>query len=575
MNLRSFYVALSAVVIGSLLVAVVGFAWLAAQSPLSVLQGGERTDPEAAVFVPKQSPLVVSLLVNPDRLEALRIAIAPPEFRRRARKELEQFKQGILTERQLNYATDIRPWLGDEITLAVTTPDLDRDASNGLQPGYLLALEAQDGERARDFLQLFWQKQAIAGSDLIFEPFAGVKLIYGRAKGRALTDSSEPNGKLVRTLSTAVVGDRYVLFANSPKVLREAINNVQAPGLNLSSSKEYQTALERLPDRTFGLLYLNLPPLGQWLTPGRSAPKDAPETPSPFDRMIAGLQLNRHGVLADTSWLVAPEQELVPSQPSLTRPVAALQFIPEGTPVLVAGTHLPQIWEDLNQNLAEIPLLAELWQQALSPLEAQWGVPLSGDLLDWVERGFALGLMPQSSKGQDWVFVAEHTDATQPALERLDAIAQGQGLSIGPVPLNGQQTYTWTQLSAAEGRSRRKDRPQLEAEVRGVHAQVRNHEIFATSLDAIRQALPTPEHALIDQPDFQQAIAPIASQNDGYFYVDWQAIQPLLEKQIPLLKLAELSARPLFDHVRSFTLSSFGGDRQSRHGALFIRLSDR
>jgi len=30
------------------------------------------------------------------------------------------------------------------------------------------------------------------------------------------------------TLSGAVVGDRFVLFANDPKVLRDAINNVQA-----------------------------------------------------------------------------------------------------------------------------------------------------------------------------------------------------------------------------------------------------------------------------------------------------------------------------------------------------------
>jgi len=567
MSLRSFYLALSAVVVGSLVVAIALFFWLSAQTPLSVLAGGGQPPPAAAVFVPKQSPVMASLQVNPDRLEALRIAIARPEYRRKARKELEQFKQGILSERQLNYATDIKPWLGDEITLAVTTPDLDRDPANGLQPGYLLAVETKDGDRARDFLQLFWQKQAIAGADLVFEPFAGVKLIYGR-------DAETPGAKGAGTLATTVVGDRFVLFANAPKVLREAINNVQAPGLNLSSNAAYEAALQKLPEHTLGLVYLNLPQTGQWLGQNRN---DGPSlmAAAQFDRAIAALQLNRNGLLADTLLLTAANHFLVPSQPRLTKPVPALQFIPGDTPLLMSGTNLKQTWADLNAGLQDFPLLAALIQQALTPLERQWGVPLSDELLDWAEQDFALGLMPSASTQQDWIIAAKTTENTVPALERLDAIAQDQGLSIGPVDLNGQPTYTWTRLSAAEGRSRRRNAPQIQADVRGVHTSTNGHELLATSLDAMGQALQSPSHSLADQPDFQEAIAPLPPTNNGYFYVNWQTVKPILEKRIPLLKLAELSARPLFDNVRSLTISSLGGDDQSRRGAVFVRLGDR
>jgi len=548
--------------------AIALFIWLSAQSPLAVLAAGSRPNPAAAVFVPKQSPVMVSLQVNPDRLEALRIAVARPEYRRKARKELEQFKQGILSERQLNYTTDIKPWLGDEMTLAVTTPDLDRDGTNGLQPGYLLSVETKNGDRARDFLQLFWQKQAIAGADLVFEPFAGVKLIYGR-------DAEQPGvTTIARTLATTVVGDRFVLFANSPKVLREAINNVQAPGLNLSSNDDYTAALQQLPGHSLGLVYLNLPPLGQWL--GGSQPSQkALLTASRFNRAIAGLQLDRYGVLADTLLLAAPGQRFAPIQPHLKKPVAALQFMPEETPLLISGTNLPQTWQDLQTGVQEVPFLADLLQQSLKPLERQWGVPLSDDLLAWANQDFALGLVPAADKRQDWIVAAQSSDNTPDALAQLDAIAQEQGLSIGPVDLNGQQTYTWTRLSAAEGRSRRRNAPQIQAEVRGVHATAQGHELLATSLDAMNQALQAPEHALADQSEFQQAIAPIPPANNGYFYVNWQAVQPVLEQRIPLLKLAELAARPLFDHVRSLTVSSLGGNDQSRQGAIFVRLGDR
>ncbi|MBD1912295.1 MULTISPECIES: DUF3352 domain-containing protein [unclassified Leptolyngbya] len=563
MSLRSFYVALSAVVVGSLVAAIALFFWLAVQSPLDVLSDGKRPDPAAAVFVPKQAPVMASLQVNPDRLEALRIAIANPTARRQARKEIEQFKQGILSERQLNYATDIKPWLGDEITLSVTTPDLDRNPANGQQPGYLLAIETQDGDRARDFLQVFWQKQAIAGSDLVFEPYAGVKLIYGQTVDQAATDG------IVQTLATTVVVDRFVLFANSPKVLREAINNVQAPGLNLSSNADYEAALRRVPEHTLGMVYVNLPQLGQWLGQSRSA------SASRFDRAIAALQLNRYGLLADTALLTAPGFELPFIQPVADRPTTALQFMPEDTPLLVSGLDLNQVWNDLNTGLQDFPLLAELFQQALKPLESQWGMPLSGPLLSWADQEFALGLMPKAGKKQDWLVAAQATEATQPALDELDAIAQNQGLSIGPVDLNGQPTYTWTRLSTAEGRSRRRNTPQIQAEVRGVHTNTRGFELLATSLDAMSQALQAPSRSLAEQGEFKEAIAPIPPANNGFFYVNWSAVRPVLEKRIPLLKLAGLSARPIFDHVRSLTFSSAGGDQQSRQGTLFIRLSDR
>jgi len=59
--------------------------------------------------------------------------------RRRARQELNQLKTNLLANTGLDYQRDIQPWLGDEITLAVTTIDIG-DEQNGRQPGYLMAL---------------------------------------------------------------------------------------------------------------------------------------------------------------------------------------------------------------------------------------------------------------------------------------------------------------------------------------------------------------------------------------------------------------------------------------------------
>lgn len=592
MRLRSFYVVLGAIATLLLSVGAVAYFWLASQSPLSLLQERYLVSPGAAVFVPRQSPAMVSLLVNPDRLEALRVALTAPSHRRRARRELDQFKQSVLAERQLDYDTDIKPWLGNEITLAVTTPDLDRDARNGLQPGYLLALETTDGDRARDFLQLFWQKQAIAGTDLIFEPFAGVKLIYGRdtadtlatLPGRAsrrVTSDPEPEAatsEVIQTLASTVVGDRFVLFANSPKVLREAINNVQAPGLNLSSNKTYLAALDELPSRSFGVAYLNLEQLNTWLeglgdrpTVDSRSTKNLPG----FDQLLAGMQLSPEGILLDTRLLAKAGTELLPRLPQILRATDTLNLVPADTPLLAYGTNLQQTFPELMSGLARVPVLADLVQQPLDALEEKWDISFADDVFAWVEGEFALGFVPDASEAADWMFVADANTTTNTALERLDAIAQRQGLSIGPVTIDGNPTYTWTRLSPVET-SRRSRNPitTLQADVQGVHGTVAQHEVFATSIEVMRRALQAPANSLVDQASFQAAIAPIPPANEGYLFVDWQAVRPSLEARLPLLRFAELTARPLFDHIETLTFSSLGGDRQSRRGALFIRLED-
>jgi hypothetical protein len=219
---------------------------------LNLLQQGLVANPTAAIFVPKQSPAMVSLLVSPARLEAFRQLVARPIARRRARAELNQIENSLLLNTDINYQRDIQPWLGDEITLAVTSLDFDRNPANATQPGYLLVVKTKDGERAREFLQLFYSKQAATSvDDIVFEKYKGVNLIYRRPLSQieaSTNGSGSPQSPLPEALTSAVVGDRFVLFANHPKVLRDALNNVQAANLSLEDDHEYQQMLETLSE---------------------------------------------------------------------------------------------------------------------------------------------------------------------------------------------------------------------------------------------------------------------------------------------------------------------------------------
>jgi hypothetical protein len=600
MKLRSFFSTLIAVVLVLLGISAGGFYWLFAQNPLNLLQAS-GVNPVAAMFVPKQAPMMVSLLVNPDRLDNLRQVVTNPAERRRTRAESAQFKQSLLANTGLDYQRDIQPWLGEEITWAVTSLDSDRDRSNGQQPGYLLAIATKDPERSRQFLQLFWQHRAIAGTDLVFEQYKGVTLIYGNTVATQPAKAKQGVTTLVPSLNlaTAVVGDQFVLFANQPKVLRDAINNVQAAELNLSGADFYARSLETLERSRIGLAFVNLPKLATWTAttetiatntiasvdnptsakPEKSAGRKAtvpvkpskPETPA--QTLAIALGVNSQGMMADTALLTLNGQTPV-IVPALTAPVAALQYLPASAPISVMGADLEQVWQRLDKGLSGYETASQLLHQLTADLGKSWNLDLTEAVFPWVKGEYALGLLPiaqpSSVPQSEWIFVAEQpkTDAGRQAIAKLDEIAQQQGLTTGTLTIGDRTVSAWTRLTTSNKRLSKT----VQAEVRGVHATVDNYEIFTTSVAAMEQALAAPADSLLKTDRFQDGILPFDQPNNGYGYLDWAAGRAMLEQQIPLVKVVELAGKPLFDHLRSLTFSSYGTQAGIQRGAVFLRL---
>ena len=611
MKLRSFFSVLLAVVVVLLSISAAGLVWLTAQSPLGLLKGGASSQPAAAMFVPRQAPLMVSLLVNPDRLDALRRVVARPRDRRRAVAELNQFKQSLLANTDLSYERDVKPWLGDELTWAVTSADFDRDAANGRQPGYLLAVNTQDPERSREFLQLLWQKRAISGVDLVFEQYKGVKLIYGSnaSDSQPLQDPKSKSKRPAATLkprssslASAVVGDRFVLFANHPKVLRDAINNVQAPDLSLGNASFYTRSLDSLTQPRIGFSFVNLPRLASWQAGEVASPKAILKEPSkketaikvasskeppikvasskepstPKQTLAISLELKPQGLLAETAVLTLEGKDEAVS-PALKQPVEALKYIPASVSAAASGQNLAQLWFRLNRGLAGYETAEQVVNRAIADLEKQWQLDLPQDVFSWVTGEYALGLLPATAVAPsskllrppaDWIFVAETPgDAARKGVARLDTIAQKQGLTVGSLRLGQQAVSAWTRLTPSKGST------QVQAEVRGVHASVGNYEIFASSLAGMEQAIAALDQSLSTAEQFQQAIAPLNQPNNGYLFVDWVKGQPILEQQLPVLKVLELAGKPLVEHLQSLTLSSYGSASGIQRSGIFVRLN--
>lgn len=550
MKRRSFFFLIIGVAV-LLLTGIGGCSGLGQPLSLSTRQ----TTPVAAMFVPKKAPVMVSMLVNPGG--------------GKVRAELNQLKKSLLANTGLDYRRDIQPWIGDEITLAVTTADVDRDAANGRQTGYLMAIATKNAEKSREFLDLLFSKRAIAGRNLMFEQYKGIKLI---SDNQPTPTQSKPTQNLVG----AVVGDRFVLFANDSKVLRDAINNVQAPDLNLTTSSQYQQALTLLPPQRIGLTFLNLPSLNAW-----QGLEPAAQT---YESQIIALELKSEGLLAEIVSLAAPNQNSPPA-PELSQLVEALQYIPATTSFSISGSdlsrlensNLSQLWQQSKLSGSSDGAISRLVNQPLTDIQARWGIDLPKDIFSWVQGEYALGLLPHEAQtAPDLIFVAEKSSGAEQGISRLDALAQRQGLSITPISLENQKVFAWTQVTTTPKSGFAPDRSliTLKAKIQGAHTTVGNYEIFTTSVEAMDQALKAPKNgALVDSPKFQASIDAIPKPNAGYVYLDWTASKATLERQLPILKLLEVVGLPFFNNLRSLTVSSYGSETGLLKGAIFFRLN--
>ncbi|MEH2047343.1 DUF3352 domain-containing protein [Nostoc sp.] len=546
---RSFIGFIVAGAIALVVIAIAGFYWFFAKSPANLI--ASSSGPSAAIFVSKLSPAMVSLLTNPDRLQALE-----------REEELSKLKTSLFAKSGIDYKQDIQPWLGNEITLAITTLDIDRDPENGQQPGYLLALATKQPQKSREFVELLFSKRALSGANLTVEQYKGVKLI---------SDNSQPEQDL---LAGAVVGESFVLFANDPKVLRDAINNVQAPDLNLTSSPEYQKAIKERLKGGLAVAFLNLPIVAKWQ--GLELPEQL------YNSQIISLVLNSKGLLAETTILTS--SEIVPPSTPLSKPVGALQYVPASAGLAISGSNL--------SNLGDSDL-AKLWRQAtatiygsgedvvsrlakpLADVQKRWGINLPKDIFSWVQGEYAIALLPEKEQTTPhWIFVVEKSEGVEQGVARLDAIASSNGLSINPLTIDKQKISAWTELTTATKKSDVKEGASfsIETKVQGLHTTLGNYEIFTSDLETMDEILTIKNNSIIDNPNFKDSIAAIPLPNQGYIYLDWTKSQKLLERQVPILKLMEVLGKPFFNNLRSLTVSNYGTDTRSLKGGVFFKL---
>ena len=565
MKRRSISTVLLAVIVLPLVLLIAGVAWSKNYDPFKALsKSSSSANPTTSLFVAQNAPISLSLMVNPDRL----LSVSPKLLnfgKPKTQGDLENLRDSLLGLGTLDYKTSIMPWLGDELTLAVTSRDVDRTLADSRQPGYLLALKTNDAIASRAFLREFWRVRALTTQQT--ETYKGSEITYGQLKNNQLKNSQAKDSEVqlsdvTFTLASAIVGNQYVLFANSPKVLKNAINNVQVPRLNLQGNVQYQRAVGAIDSKHLGILYINLPEFTA-LTGDDSIVRSLVQLPaaSPitYSTMAMGLRGSRSGLILDT--VLVPDDELSSESDreivqtkaiqTKSRTLDILNVLPDRSMAVAIGNNLAELWPTISHTIKGYSALEALQNQALQPLEAESQLNLIQDVFQWVKGDYGFTIAPiKPNQPTQWVFAVKRDgQEIEQGIAKLDKIARDRGLTIGPVKLGDQTVQAWTQLSSSEN-------TQLAANTIAAHTTIENYEVFSTSLKMLENLANQSEKTLNQSSDWTLATREIDNPNQGYVYIDWNSVQPLLEKQVPGLRLIQVLAQPIVTHLKSLTISA-------------------
>ena len=538
-----------------------GWAW---RRSLTLLEGSRQTTPETLQFVPKQSPLVVSLLTRPDQLGELWLGLAKARQRPKIKRELARLEALLLAGTGLSYQQDLQPWLGEETTLAVVSADLDQDPDNGLTPGYLVVLSCEDGETARSRLELFWQNRAIAGTSLTFSDLAGNRLIY----------ASQPEAGLI-PLATTLVANRFLLVANHPEVLRQALGAAQAVDTNLALDSRYKATLKTLPSRRIGLVAMHLPGLHHWLqgegSPGvRWASALPPSLPdSLVDWGLISLALDRQGVLADLALTARPGRPLPAYQGGLGADPEWLAALPEPLPVVAVGHDLTHLGPSL-QPLVDLMPVA--WRSSLSlpqEVDRRFGDGAMAAIQTGASQDYGLGLnLAGPTNALDWLVLSHPSPGWDEALETLNQLGQAQGLGVSALAIQQQSVRAWSRLLVQpQGQNL-----EVTAAVAGLQAHLADQlQVLAGSAQILNQVLSRQAEPAPAPPAWWAERARFASPVAAYLHVDWPRLQGTLPRS-PRLDLITTVTDPLLRHIQAITLACYGQSDRLQRSALFLRL---
>ena len=489
----------------------IAYAWLALRNL------GPQNLPVGVEAVPQDA--VMTLTVSTDLSEWQRLRrFGTPATQAQWDQILVEWRDRLLNDNGFNFEQDIRPWVGDDITVALlpdttgtTTPPSEGE---GLRQSLVLLLPIADVAEARATLTDDGEEQEV------LRAYRGIDLL-------AVPGSDDT------AMVAAVLNPQLVLAATTPEAAEAAIDAFKG-GKSIADIVGYSEAVDQAQnDRAFVQFYFNLPQVTQAIALNTEPPLPAVGL-IPFKQnqgLVGSLDLRGDGIhVRGVSWLSAGSDRTYTVN---NRPSTLPRKLPDATLMMASGLNLREFWASYAQGATAGSLLPFNPDNLRVAMQTTTGLDLDTDLLPWMEGEFAMAVVetpvseppPPDPEAEDsetigpvelpvgLAFLVSVNDrsAAEDALARLDQVMDDRyRFTVETVDLEGIPVIRWT----SPFRSLVMNHGWLDG----------NTAFFTLGNGVAEMIVPNPHRSLAETRLFQTTTALAPKDSNGHFFINAEQI---------------------------------------------------
>ena len=319
-----------------------------------------------------------------------------------------------------------------------------------------------------------------------------------------------------------LLGTRLILVAEDETVAQQAIDAYKG-GKNLADVADYRRSFEHIGvSQAFSKLYINIPAATQLLaqTSQPALPAALVESFQESRGLAATIALETQGLqIRSTSWFGEDSDR---TYVDTNVPAQLPEYVPRDTLVFASGGNFQQFWQDLSGRRNWGALMALNPDNLSLALQGSTGLTLEEDLLPWMQGEFALALVPPETAIVDdatplpnpslvaLVQVSNRPEAEQ-AFAQLDEVVENRyRFTISNEPEGEIELVRWTSPFESTMLSRG-----------WLDSSIAFLTLGAGTDEAI---VPKPRRSLAKSPLFQLTTGDAPYPNNGYFFVNFQAL---------------------------------------------------
>jgi hypothetical protein len=488
------------------------------------------TLPVGANLIPQDALTVVTLNTDPQQWRQLR-GFGTAKSQKALDQALVDLRDRLFYDNGLDYAKDIQPWVGQEVTIAQLSPQSElSDGSTDEVPSSLspqpmmVVLPIGDPLRAKEVMA---QPKSLTQRNWADRVYKDIKVREAQPIGKPNDNQIPP-----APLQMAVLENRLVLVTNSARSMNLAIDTYRS-NKSLAQTPGYAQALGQIqqPTRPFFTLYRNIP-------------SSITTAATNFDKSLA--KQNKDWIEQSQGWATVANlqsegiefRNVVWLKPDSKRKFAVNNNaksmpgrLPGETIAMFSGSDWQQFWQDYSKDHVAYPIQLinpGLFQQQF---QAEFGLDWDEDILKWAKGEFSLAMMPMPGENSTKTPVsitlmvqASDRRAAEVALKKLDEVAASKfRYKVEPGKFNNEDVINWQD-------------PITGTTV--MHGWTSNNTAFLTiGAAAAASFLPQPRSPLANDPGFRQTTTTLTGKEvktpNGYFYVNLDRV--LSQPQLPSL----------------------------------------